>query len=928
MRINRIYVLCLLIFLIVPGLAPAQKQQVDSSFVRWRNIGPASMTGRISDIEVLDSDFRIVLAAAASGGVFKSTNGGTTWEPIFDRYGSASIGDVAFFQKNPDIIWVGTGEANNRNPSGWGDGIYKSTDGGKTFTNVGLRNTYQIARIVTHPTDPDIVYVAAIGNLWSYDGDRGLFKTSDGGKTWQKLISGLPNDRKIGCTEIAMDPLDPNVLYIVMYHRIRTGWSIYSGGPNAGIFKTTDGGGTWRKLTKGLPTGDTGRIGLSIFRKNPRTLVACVEADEKLPSDLSVPGPGTYRSDDGGETWRYLFRYTRASRPFYHSQIRIHPLDDNLIYVLYRNFFMSRDGGKTFERGFRGVYGDPHAMWIDPIGGKTMYFGDDGGIHISHDMGGSWIKFDNMAIGQYYGICADMREPYWIYGGLQDQNTWGSPSNSRDRSGILNDYSFNLSGGDGFHCQVDPTDWRTVYSTGHGGVLGRSNVETREHKGITPTSETTVNIKKFARTTGYKPFTFITGGPSTDRTLWSDVPDRTVNGFYLPPNFRFNWDVPVVLSPLSPRTVYFGSNHLFKSVDRGDTWTIISPDLSTDDPVKRDAWATSGGLTLDISGAECYCTIVSIGPSPLSESIIWAGTDDGNVQVTQNGGAKWTNVRSNVQGVPPNTWVSCVEASHFAEGTAYATFDGHRSGDFKPHIFKTKDFGKTWKNIASNLPDGQSVYVLREDYKNPNLLFVGTEFAVYISLDGGERWDRFMNNLPTVPVFDLLIHPRDADLIAGTHGRSIWIADDITALQQFTPEVAAKDVHLFDIRPAVQWLEISRGGSRGAFYFSGENPPPGTAVHFYLKSAPQEDVTLAISNMDNSLKRTAKMTAVAGLNRFQWDMRYDAPAAEARVGTSRRRRRPVVGSLAEPGVYKVTLTIGDKTYENTVTIREDPLKAK
>ena len=925
MKIHRLVSFYCLAAMLATGWANAQTPQADPSFIRWRSIGPAVMAGRVSDIEVLDSDFRVVLAAAASGGVFKSTNAGTTWDQIFDRYGAGSIGDVAFFQKNPDVIWVGTGEANNRNPSGWGDGIYKSTDGGKTFANVGLKNTFQIARIITHPENPDIVYVAAIGCLWSYDGDRGFFKTVDGGKTWQKITQGLPNDGKTGCTEIAMDPGDPNVLYIAMYHRIRTGWSIYSGGPNGGIFKSTDGGATWRKLTKGLPTGELGRIGISIFRKNPRTLVASVEADEKLPRDMSVPGPGVYRSDDAGESWKYLYR--QASRPFYHSQIRIHPIDDNLIYVPNREFVMSADGGKTFGPGFRGVYGDPHAMWIDPFGGKTMYFGDDGGIHLSQDGGKAWIKFDNMAIGQYYGIGVDMREPYWIYGGLQDQNSWGGPSNSRDEAGILNDHHFNVSGGDGFNSQVDPTDWRTVYTTGHGGVLGRSNVETREHKGITPTSETTVNIKDFAKTTGYKPFTFITGGPSTDRTLWSDVPVRTVNGFLLPPNFRFNWDVPVVLSPLNPRTVYFGSNHVFKSVDRGDTWTVISPDLTTDDPVKRDAWATSGGLTLDISSAECYCTIISIAPSPISELTIWAGTDDGNVQVTQNGGAKWTNVRPNVQGVPPNTWVSRVEASHFSEGRAYATLDGHRSGDFEPYVYRTEDFGKTWKSIRSNLPDGHPVYVIREDFKNPNLLFLGTEFAIFVSLDGGGRWDRFMNNMPTVPVYDLAIHPRDADLIAATHGRSLWIADNITALQQFTPEVAAKDIHLFESRPAVQWLEISRGGSRGSFYFQGENPAPGTAIHFYLKNAPAEEVGLTISKLDGSLKRTAKVKAAAGINRFQWDMRFDAPPAPpAPAGAAQPRRRPVLGQLAEPGDYRVTLAVQGQTYENTVRIRKDPLK--
>ena len=916
-----------MLVLIVTGMAQAQGPQVDPSFVKWRNIGPANMSGRVSAIAVLNNDFRTVLVGGASGGVFKSTNAGITWEPIFEQYGSASIGDLAFFQKDPNIIWVGTGEANNRNPTGWGDGIYKSTDGGKTFVHVGLKNTYMIARIITHPTDPDIVYVAAIGDLWAYDGDRGLFKTTDGGKTWQKIIKGLPNDGKTGCTEIAMHPTDPNTLYVAYYQRIRNGWSIYSGGPNGGIFVTNDGGANWRKLTKGLPTGETGRIGLSIYRRNPKTIVACVEADEKLPSDMSVPGPGVYRSDDAGETWQYIHRI--ASRPFYHSQIQIHPLDDKLIYVPHREFVMSSDGGKTFGPGFRGVYGDPHAMWIDPIGGKTMYFGDDGGAHISHDMGASWIKFDNMALGQYYGVAVDMREPFWVYGGLQDNNTWGTPSNSRDRAGILNDSSFFVSGGDGFHAQVDPTDWRTVYSTGHGGVLGRSNVETRQHKGISPTSQTTVNIKDFAKTAGYKPFTFITGGASTDRTLWPDVPDRLVDKFYLPPNFRYNWDVPVVLSPLNPRTVYYGSSHLFKSVDRGDTWMVISPDLTTDDPVKRDGWATNGGLTRDISGAECYCTIVSIGPSSISDLTIWVGTDDGNVQVTRNGGMTWTNVRPNIPGVPAGEWISCVEASHFAEGRAFITIDGHRSGDFKPHVFRTEDFGKTWKNVTANLPDGQVVYVLREDFKNPDLLFIGTEFGVFASLDGGGRWDRFMGGLPTVPVFDLVIHPREADLVAGTHGRSIWIADDLTALQQFTPEVAVKDVHLFDSRPAVQWLEISRGGSRGMFYFHGENPLAGTAIHFYLKAALQGDALLTISNFDGSAKRTAKVQAMAGINRFQWDMRFDpppAPAAGATAGQgARRARRPILGTLADPGNYKVTLTVNGKTLEKTVTIHPDPL---
>ncbi|MFC1555837.1 WD40/YVTN/BNR-like repeat-containing protein [candidate division KSB1 bacterium] len=893
-------------------------QENPFSFLRWRGIGPANMTGRVSDVEALDNDFRTVIVAAASGGVFKSSNAGITWEPIFDDYGSGSIGDVAFFQPDPNIIWVGTGEANNRNSSGWGDGIYKSTDGGRTFTNMGLETTHQIARIITHPTNPDIVYVAAIGHLWGYSGDRGLFKTTDGGETWLKLTNGLPNDGKTGSTDLVIDLRNPDVLYTAMYERIRKAWTLQSGGPNGGIFKSTDGGNSWTELTNGLPTGDTGRIGLAIYRKNPDILVANVEADENLPDDLNIPGPGVYRSDDAGASWKYLYRQT--SRPFYFGQVRISPVDDNYIYLLYRDFMMSSDGGKTFRSGFRGVYGDPHAMWIDPEDGRSMYFGDDGGVHLSNDGGQRWMKFDNMAIGQYYAIGVDTRDPYWIYGGLQDQNVWGGPSNSRDAMGILNDHNYNVSGGDGFHAQPDPFDWHTVYSVTHVGYAGRSNPETRERTFITPTPETIVNFDDFA-TPDYQEDPIVYTIDPGEHWLWGDMPSRSINGNILPPHFRYNWSSPLVTSPTQPNTLYFGSNYLFKSTDRGDTWRIISPDLTTNDPEKRNP-SGDGGLTVDVTGAENHCTIITISESSVSNGIIWVGTDDGNVQCTSNGGVSWTNVRENIPGIPETIWISRVEASHHDEFTAFVTFDGHRDDDFNPYVYKTTDLGRTWNDISGNLPDGHSLYVIKEDYVNPQLLFVGTEFGCFGTVNCGESWFELDTGLPTVAVYDLVIHPHEGDLIAGTHGRSIFILDDISALQQLSDEILQKDIHLFEPRIATKWQDISRGGSRGHFLFRGENPPRGAALYFYLKpkanNATAENIQVTIVNPETQQETDVRVDernhSESGIYKVVWNM-------QMRSGNSRGRR----GTPVEAGVYTVIVTADGLEASTTLTVRDDPI---
>jgi photosystem II stability/assembly factor-like uncharacterized protein len=940
--------------------------------LRWRNIGPANMGGRISDIEALDDDFTKVFVASASGGVWKSVNGGNTFEPIFDNYGSASIGDIAIFQKNPDIIWVGTGEECGRNSIAWGDGIYKSTDGGKSFTNMGLRDTYSIGTVLTHPSDPETAYAAAAGLIWGFIGDRGMFKTVDGGKTWQKLTSGLPNDGKTGAIEAIMHPTDPEILYVAFWERLRQPFRMDSGGPNGGIFKTTDGGLSWTKLTRGLPVGDSGKIGLAISRTNPQVLMAYYEhgfqpmPDDPDYSDMTKLGSGMYRSEDGGESWVLVNRY--QNRPFYYSHVWINPQDDKLIYRLTGSFQYSDDGGITWQRfPGRGIHSDYHALWLDPHNRDRFYVGTDGGAYLTQDHGNNFIMFDNFVISQFYMLGVDMRDPYYVYGGLQDNGTWGGPSATRDRA-IYTDLWYTISGGDGYHAQVDPTDWRIVYSEPHpantGGRIQRENVETREAVQIRPQKgENIVNYDEYIT-------------PEIEKMQlekgWGPSPGNGSGAF------RWNWSSPIVLSPHNPDTIFFGANHLFKTIDRGETWYLISPDLSKNDPYKTIK--ESGGLTPDHDpggGAEFHGTIITISESPVKAGLIWVGTDDGNVQVTQNDGGAWKNVRPNVPGVPEDLWVSRVEASHFAEGTAYLTFDGHRSANFMPWVFKTEDYGKSWTNISSNLPDGQPVYVIKEDLKNPNLLFVGTEFAVFASLNAGESWTKLSLNMPTVAFHDLVIHARDNDLVAGTHGRGIWILDDITPLQQATEEVLASEAYLFKNRTATQWLSINTGGGGGSLNYQGENPNRSAAVNYYLGAAASGTVRFEISDITGSHKWTFSEQAETGIHRFFWDMTFDPNEEEiiqfkeqlkqmldrfisqasgeqleqlnelrmefdragtdltklralnARVmeasGSGRFRRGGLRGSSAAPGEYLVKMIYNGNIFTSTLLIRQDPM---
>ena len=840
-------------------------QNLNTKNLLWRNIGPANMMGRIAAIDASNKDYRKVLIASASGGVFKSDNAGVTWESIFDKYGAGSIGSVKFDQNDLNTIWVGTGESANRNSSAWGDGIYKSTDGGKTFSNMGLKSTHQIAEIEIHPNNSNIVYAAAVGHLWGYSGERGLFRTIDGGNSWEKVLGGLPDDGKTGCTEIIFHPTNPDIMFAGFYHRLRQPASFVSGGEEGGLFKSTDGGKSWRKVTNGLAKGKSGMIDISIHLSNPDIMVMAYEADENISDE--EPGTGVYISYDGGESWNFLLKH--AVRPFYHGQIEIDPINPENIYVVSRGFMISNDGGKNFySRRWRTDGGDDHDMWIAPYDNKIMYLATDQGSRLSVDGGRTWLSHNNMAIGQYYAIGVDMRDPYYVGGGLQDNGLWMTPSNSREYRGILNMHSTWIAEGDGFHTQIDPEDWRTVYTVNHVGFVARQNIETREYTFITPTPETISNFSEYVEYDYDETRNRYTIDPG-EHWFFRERPDRPL----LPPQFRFNWSSPFIISSNNSKRVFFGSNHLFKSNDRGDNWEIISPDLTTNDKSLRNT-SDGGGLTNSNTGGENHFTIITISDTPIDKDVIWVGTDDGNVQVTIDNGDTWDNVRPNIVGVPQKTWVSRVEASKHKKGRAYVSFDNHRFDDNKPYVFMTDDYGKSWKNITSNLPKDYSVYVIKEDYIDENLLFVGTEKSVYFTINQGKIWEKLGSNLPSVAVHDLVIHPRDGDLIAGTHGKSIWILDDISPLRNLN----FNSNKIIPSRESTKWIKINTGRKQPYFEFRGENPPYGTIINFYSKTEIKGKITITNSSGDNLYKRD--ITLNSGLNRFIWPFELDRNSDE------------------------------------------------
>lgn len=909
-------------------------QLVDA--IRFREIGPTAQGGRYVEFAVVESNPRVFYAATASGGLWKTTNNGISFAPVFDHQPDFAIGAVAVAQGRPDVVYVGTGEANNSRSTYNGNGVYKSVDGGKTWNRAGLVNAGRIGRIVVHPKNPDIVFVAASGRLYSENPERGVYRSTDGGANWARTLDHKVEGREIGAIDVAMDPSNPNVLYAATYDKVRRPWTFAEGGPGSAIFKSTDGGATWKPLANGLPTGMLGRIGLSIARSDPKTVYAVIEnanaRDPKVPAeerrkrlaqgfgDGSI-GDELYRSDDAGATWRKVAPpaqsesaegrgraggeapaqaggrgarggWTGGNPPYYYGQIRVDPKNKEHVYLLSVGVTHTTDGGKTWSSPFN-FGGDNHALWINPNDSDHLILGHDHGMGVTFDGGRNWLSPDNKPVAQFYAIGFDMEQPYNVYGGMQDNGSSRGPSTMKGGGPIPFEAWYRVGGGDGFYNVVDLTDSRWLYNESQFGNIQRMDQKTGQGRPI-----------RYARPQGKDPL-------------------------------RWNWSSPILISPHNPEVVYHAANVLLRSSNRGDTWTEISGDLTKNLPERR------GG-----TGNIQYATITTIDESPVIGGVIWAGTDDGNVQVTRDGGRTWTNVTDKIAGHPGH-WVSRVIASHHDAATAYVTVTGYRNDDFKPFVWKTTDYGATWASIAGNLPN-EPINVIREDRRNANLLFVGTDFGVYASLDGGKTWQRMKNGITTNPVHDLHIHPREQELIAGTHGRGIYIAD-ISGLQALTSSVLSADAHLAPIVPTVQYVTGLRPFVASLNY-DGQSRLPGVHINYYLKSPLAGGVTLRVYDGARLVAETTAAPGNAGLNTVRWTMQSSRGMTDAEKEAAGRGGRGRGGfggfggrgggtppaspafpaqeqgrvlATVPPGEYRVVLSVGGKEYSQTALVMSE-----
>jgi photosystem II stability/assembly factor-like uncharacterized protein len=826
---------------LVLGSAPQLSAQHPFSFLTWRSIGPVNVGGRIDDIAVARVRGRpdVIYVATASGGVFKSVNNGVSFAPIFDDVDAMmSIGAIAVAPSSPNTVWVGTGEANTRQSSSWGDGVYKSTDAGKTWTKMGLADTRSVGRIVIDPTNADVVYIAAQGHLWGPNAERGVFKTTDGGRTWTK---SLFVDENTGANDLVIDPANPRVLYASTYQRQRRNWGFNGGGPGSGIYKTTDGGATWTKLTNGLPTVDKGRIALALFPADPRIVYATVEAKNNES--------GIYRTLDGGATWEKTSRLN--TRPNYFSQIRLDATDQNKVYSLgsNRGFYFSDDAGKTFTEQFSDVHGEDHALWIDPADGNHMIIGGDGGVSITWDRGKTWDFRRNIPIGQFYEVDVDNSVPFRICGGLQDNGVWCMPSAVRNRNGIADRDAWNIGGGDGFHALFDPANSNLVLQSSQNGNAAWVNIVTLERRPARPG-------------TGDRPA----------------IPPAPAAAPY-----RWNWDTPIIVSHHDPKVWYMGAQVLFRSTDRGSSWEKISGDLTLN--ADRDTLKMMGSVVASDAlsrhdGQSNYGSLTTIGESPIDAKVIYTGSEDGQLQVTRDGGKTWTNITRRLPGVPDQTYVSSVLPSKYKAGRVYVTLDGHYTDDYKPYVFVSEDFGTTWKSLAAGLPE-TSVMRIREHPTDSRLLVIGHSRGAHFSNDGGATWIPLTTNLPTVPVNDLVFQERDNSLVLATHGRGLWVLDDVAPLEALTTAALNAPATLLPIPRARLMVTHSPQAWYGAGEFFAPNPEWDATISYNLRDAGTGPATVTISGANGAVIRTLEGTSTKGVNRVVWDLRYASPVDSA-----------------------------------------------
>ena len=901
----------------------AQKANLEQ-FKNWkpRNIGPAGMSGRITSIDAVISNPNIIYVGAASGGVWKTENSGHNWTPVFDDQPLQNIGSIAIQQSNPNIVWVGTGEGNPRNSLNLGAGIFKSLDAGKTWKKMGLEKTICIHRVVIDPVNPNTVFVAAIGNPYAEHPDRGVFKTTDGGETWSKIL--YVNDTT-GCADLVMDPSNPNKLIAAMWQFRRTPWELKSGGAGSGLHITVDGGKNWKKLSKddGLPDGQLGRIGIAFSRSMPSRVYAKVESAKN----------GLYKSEDGGFKWQLVNNDAAqiSDRPFYYQEIYVDPKNENRIYDIHSTITFSEDGGKSFTTmiPYSGIHPDHHAWWINPEDPNLIIEGNDGGIGISRDRGKNWVFDEKIPAGQFYHINVDNEIPYNVMGGMQDNGSWHGPAYTWINGGIRNYYWNNVGGGDGFDVMPDAEDANWVYSMSQGGNLGRRNWKTGESWFVKP--------------------------PLLDTKM----------------RLRFNWNSAIAQDPFDKKTIYYGSQFLHKSNNKGVSWETISPDLTTNDTVKIKAFQNTGGLTFDITGAETHCTILAIAPSPKEQGVIWIGTDDGNVQLTRDGGKTWTSFRGKIPGFPMGAWIPQVNASKYNAGEVFVVANDYRRGDFKPYIFRTTDYGKTWTRLVNeNKVKGYALSMI-QDPVEPNLIFTGTENGLWVSLDNGATFEQWKNGYPSVSTYDLAIQEREADLVIGTFGRALWVLDDIRPLRKLAAGIgkaitnqitvfSAPDAYQAQYRAATgyEWstyglydAENRRRGAPVSFYINRLQRPAGTTPETQQQNTPAvvpaqqgggggrfggggfgqgaggtrrgDTAFVRIYNTNNELIRTLRWNVDSGFNRQYWGMEEKGVRQPGSPKPQPGAQEPG-GFQVLPGTYKLVINYGRASDSTYVTVKDDP----